>query len=519
MKTIFKGKLPVICFFILFFLLGVLIFRDYGTTWDDYNARVIGQTTYDYITGTSDEMLTYVNRDYGPDFELFLVIAEKISGIKSPQQIIYLRHFLTFFLFFIGSIFLYKIAALRYSNRLLPLLGVLILILSPRIFADSFYNTKDMAPFVAMIIANYTMLWFLNKPNGRRAIIHALSCAFLVDVRLPGLFVIVLTASLFLLDIIRNRKKQPQFTHNAKVFGTYLGSFFILMILFWPFLWTNPAGHFLEAFSNMSRFTRWDDTVLYFGKFVKAVHELPWHYAPVWIAITTPIVYLLFFLVGIWIIIFRLIRHPLTFYSKYRDDLIYLIWFFLPLIFVIGLHSVIYDGWRHLYFIYPSLILISLVGIEGIVVWVNRFKKSKLLISGVMVSFVWINLSSVLTFMIFYHPYQNLYFNFLAGGMKNAKKNFDLDYWGLSFRKGLEYIAQNDKEQKIPVFFSHGFASNIDVLNDKDRKRFVVQDKPEGAKYILTNYRWHPQEYSESIQRVYEVTVSGERIMSVYKFY
>lgn len=507
----------VIVFFSLYFVLGVLVFRDYGLTWDDPLARRIGLTTYDYLTGKSSEMLTYADRDYGPVFELALVVVEKLLKVESPQQIIFLRHFVIFVLVFVSSIFFYKLAFHRFGNRFFALLAPLLLILSPRIFADSFYNTKDMAPFAAMIIAIFAMVHFLDRPSFKRAIAHALASAFLVNVRLPGLIVIVLTTIFYLLDTFTKEKETR--IKSLKFLGVYVGSFLGLMILFWPYLWINPAGHFFEAFANMSRFTRWDDTVLYLGTFVKAVRELPWHYAPVWIAITTPLSYLAFFLFGTGIILWRFIRHPLRFYLKWRDDLIFFTWFFVPIVSVIWLHSVLYDGWRHIYFIYPALILIALVGLEALWDWVKIIKQRRWIVLGALGVLVWINMSSVASFMVLYHPYQHLYFNILAGGMARAKKNFDLDYWGLTFKKGLEYIAATDKDEKISVFFSHGFQGNIDILPDSDRRRFVPQDKPEGAKYILTNYRWHPQEYGEELNRVYAVAVSGAVVMSVYKFY
>jgi hypothetical protein len=51
--------------------------------------------------------------------------------------------------------------------------------------------------------------------------------------------------------------------------------------------------------------------------------------------------------------------------------------------------------------------------------------------------------------MIRYHPHQYAYFNFLAG--KSVGQKFDLDYWGLSYRDGLEYIVNNDLRPVIKL--------------------------------------------------------------------
>ena len=43
------------------------------------------------------------------------------------------------------------------------------------------------------------------------------------------------------------------------------------------------------------------------------------------------------------------------------------------------------------------------------------------------------------TNLIKLHPYQNIYFNYFLERI--AKKNFDVDYWGLSNKNALEKIS------------------------------------------------------------------------------
>lgn len=514
MLTFLKTK-AIFGFFIFYLLLGVLIFRDYGFTWDDQLSRLNGIMAFDYIAGANSNLLTYVDRDYGTAFELPLVVIEKALHLTSTQQIFFMRYFVTFLFYFVGTIFFYLLARKRFGN-LFGFLGLIFLILSPRIFADSFYNSKDIGLLSIFTIAIFTMKYFLDHPTWRSGIVHGLICALVVDIRMPGVIILGLTFGFLLLDAFFLKKNN--WKSLSKPFLLFLASFGIFTILFWPYLWLNPVGNFLQAFSNLSHFVRWDDTVLYLGKFVKAAHDLPWHYSLVWISITTPLTYLIFFAIGVVAIILRFAKKPLAFYGKHRDDLIFISWFVLPLLSVIVLHSVIYDGWRQLYFIYPALILISLIGMEYSF---NLFKKSNigLYFKIIIVTFILINLSNVLFFMIMYHPYQNLYFNALAGGIKNAKKNFELDYYGTTFRKGLEYIVATDASEKMSVFFSHGIQNNIDMLSEENKKRFVPLAQPNGAKYILTNYRWHPQDYSPDYNKVYEITIDGVSVMSVFKFY
>ncbi len=499
----------VLIFFLGFFILGLSIFRDYGISWDDPISRNNGVVAYDYVTVQSSQLLTYVDRDYGTAFELPLVFVEKALRLTSTRDIYFMRHLVTFLFFFVGVVFFYLLAAKRFGS-VLGLVGAAFLILSPRIFADSFYNSKDIGLLSALIIAVYTMKYFLETMTWRRALLHAVVSAFVVDLRMPGIIIVGFTIGFFLLDWLFLPTKRSAWHQNFKYLLYYLLFFGLFAVVFWPYLWVNPVGNFIQAYRNLSQFTRWDDTLLYFGRYVKA-KDLPWHYPFVWIAITTPIVYLVLFLAGLSSVVWRFGKHFVDSYRRYRDDLIFLSWFVVPILAVVLLRSIIYDGWRQLYFIYPGFLLTAILGVEAI-----RRQRVLFIAAATAIS---VNALSVLLFMVFYHPYQNLYFNVLAGSMERVKQNFEMDYYGLTFRKGLEYIARTDNDPAITVFFSHGIQNTIDILAEKDKKRFVPQDKPEGAKYILTNYRWHPQEYGEELNRVYAVAVNGAIVMSVYKFY
>jgi len=145
-------------------------------------------------------------------------------------------------------------------------------------------------------------------------------------------------------------------------------------ILFWPILWEGPVYHFVQAFNEMRRYP-WNHPILYLGNYIKST-VLPFHYIPVWLIITTPIFYTFNFFIGLFATIKSLLKRPM-FYSNHqkRNDLIFLLWFFIPLVAVISLKSVLYDGWRHMYFIYPAFLLISLKGLLSLFEFIKlRFR-------------------------------------------------------------------------------------------------------------------------------------------------
>jgi hypothetical protein len=104
----------------------------------------------------------------------------------------------------------------------------------------------------------------------------------------------------------------------------------------------------------------------------------------------------------------------------------------------------------------------------------------------------------------------------LAGN--NAGKNFELDYWGLSFRQGLEYIVKNDKRPVIKLAANVPppvCMNNAIFLKENDIRRLRLVEINE-ADYFLTNYRYHPEEYPLN-QEAFTIAVDNQKIMSVFK--
>jgi len=88
------------------------------------------------------------------------------------------------------------------------------------------------------------------------------------------------------------------------------------------------------------------------------------------------------------------------------------------------------------------------------------------------------------------HPYQNVYFNFIAPS--NWRDQFEGDYWGLSNLEGLQFILSNDKRDhiKIAPVGATSLNQSISLLPAKDRARVMIVSLAEMPDYALTNYRF-----------------------------
>jgi hypothetical protein len=489
-------KRAAIVFFIGLFVTGCFVFSDYGISCDELSySRLNGEVNYNFIkTGDSNDLLACAEKYHGPAFEIFLYSAEKLFSITDYRNIFLLRHGLNFLIFFIATFVFYLLGLKFFKNHGVALLCSVMLVASPRVFAESFYNSKDLVMLYFCIIASYTAFLFIERQTIGSAFIHAACCGFAVDIRIMGL--LLPFATLYLYVMQKEKKIIP-----LLIFISYT-LFFI--IAFWPVLWLNPIYHFVEALKQMSHFPT-PSTALYLGEFVDG-KNLPWHYLPVWISITTPVFYIIFFLVGLWFAL----KNSFVDFSSTLHIQFSLFMFATPILAVIILNSTVYDSYRHIFFVYPYLLIIAVYGFTQLTLAVKKRWALKILsyssVISILFSFI---------FIISNHPFQNVYFNFLAG--KNIRQNFELDYWGLSYKQGLEYILANDKSDHINISADLGMcALNFYIIPIEDRKRLVWTHDVEGANYYLANFRYHPADYDFG-PTVFQIKVRNEKIMEVQK--
>jgi hypothetical protein len=222
---------------------------------------------------------------------------------------------------------------------------------------------------------------------------------------------------------------------------------------------------------------------------------------------------------GIIFLAFNFIRQPGRFLinAMERNQLLYAVFFFGPILSVIILHSVLYDGWRQLYFIYPPFILLAVYGLSCLL-------KSKTgmgnLLSPVFGLVLFFSVLSTAALMIRNHPFEDVYFNaLLPTNEQYLRKSFELDYWGTSYKQALEYIVSHDKSEKININVAHPPGeANAMILPEEDRNRIRFVEDAQQATYFISTYRWHPEDYNyPPEQKVFTIKVMNSDICSVWK--
>ncbi|WP_022825866.1 hypothetical protein [Hymenobacter norwichensis] len=524
-----RNNTYVTAYFLLVFLLGVFIFKDYGVSWDESIDRINGMVNAKYIMVTLapewtehqlvftkvPDFASHLENDHGALFHLPFAFMEVIWPGLDSRTYYLVRHFGIFLTFMLALWSVYKIALIRFNSWQVGLVASTLLILSPRIFADSFYNGKDLVFLSFFTFGIYTLIRLLQYPTLARAALHGLATAIATDVRILGCLLFALSIGMFVLDAIWGKTTSAERRRLGKAIGLYCVAAIALTIVGWPYLWEDPAGKFLEAFDKMKRF-RWEGDVFYLGQVVKGI-ELPWHYAPVWIIITTPVAYSVAFLAGASLWLYTVVRYRFALLRTLQGQIDVLLagWFVVPLLMVILLHSVIYDGWRHLYFIYPALLLIAVRGAYA--VW-QASQRSVLLKRATVALAVLAGAEATYTAarMVAAHPNQQVFFSFLSP--EQAERLFDRDYWGVAYRQGLEWILAHDTASQlsvdgpVPIVLEN----NLSILKPADRGRFRMS-ATDKERYYLTGYRMHPEAYPDTIgNEVYALKTNGIKILSVF---
>jgi hypothetical protein len=281
-------------FFSSVLLLGLSTYRDYGISWDEPAQRLTGEVTVNYLAErfhtpafmtwweeNVPALAEYNDRDYGVAFEAPAFALEHFFRLKDPRRIYMFRHLLTFLVSFCGLGAVFRLSLRRFLDWRTGLLSAVFLVLTPRLFAESFYNSKDLVFMAAFAVAMNTTIAFVLRPRIKTALVHALATAVAIDVRIMGLLLVVVSVILVIIRVMRRELQLGRTCLGLAVYVIVAAAFLVLM---WPYLWSDPLSHFVQAFHTMAQFP-WVGQVRYMGALIPAT-ALPWHYPFTWTELT-----------------------------------------------------------------------------------------------------------------------------------------------------------------------------------------------------------------------------------------
>lgn len=173
--------------------------------------------------------------------------------------------------------------------------------------------------------------------------------------------------------------------------------------------------------------------VLFAGESIMTDSE-PWYYIPVWMYRTIP----LFVTIGFFGS-FLFIKKYITEHKSLSISLLYFVTLF-PLAFIAAKESLLHDGWRHLIFVYPPMV------ITAVLFWINLNKLvlgKKYLQYGLYIILGLFMLEPAV-YIVKNSAYPYTYFQPLVGGISGNYGHYETDYWGVSVKQAVEWLEDEN---------------------------------------------------------------------------
>ena len=479
----------------LFLITDLAIVDDYGVSPDTAGQRLVAIDTLNYVLHGESTLLRTHDRFYGAALELPLfLLTERVLGLEDPRHVHLARYVLTHLFFLIGGFCCYLLARRLSGDRLVALLVMLLFLLSPRLYAHSFFNSKDPAFASAFVMA----LLFVSRAFDRDSVGGYRWCGaavgLLVNLRIMGvvLFAAVLVFRAGAWFRAGGDAARRRVAATAGAFVLWGG---LVLFISLPYLWEDPVVRLVEMFVVLANHST--ATYELFRGQVFSGAALPWDYVLHWFAISQPPVTLLLGLLGLGALGLAAqgaVRRGGG-AAELRFGVLLATCFALPLVAFALLRPTTIDGWRHFYFLHGPFCLLATFALMGLRQLSTRGLRKGWL-GGVACALTAAGLGVVVVQMAQIHPNQHLYFNFLVDRKtpEGLHKRYETDYWSMMWRQGYEWLLKEAPEAAInirpwtfpaPADINH----NVRILPAAARSRFTYDPDRDLDFYLVINTR------------------------------
>lgn len=440
----------------------------------DYSEKLVQY----YATLGRDTSAYYIeNGDmhyYGGFFDLVTGAVNESLGLQ-PTDAAYndIRHIFNAIFGFLTALFV-GLTARNIAGWRAGIAALVLLALSPRFLGHSFMNPKDV-PFAAgFAIAFYYLLRLLRQlpsPTWKTFTGLALGIALALATRAGGLLLLGYLGMFMGLHFLANYGWRG-IVSEYKTTGRYLlyglgaiAAGYTLAVLTWPAALRDPLRFPFEALSAFSVLGV-KIRVLFMGENLMS-DDTAWYYALVWIFRTVPLYVHLGLLLAL-----VFLRGMLKTYGWLPVFMLFFATFF-PLGYIIVKNSVLHDGWRHLMFVYPSMVVLITLGWYFFEQKYAGRKQLAYALYGVLA----LTALEPASFIVRNFQYPYVYFNPIGGGMKGAFGNFETDYWGISVKEAIHWLEkENILSENMPDTIrlgTHYFYNVRRQLSDKYKVKVV----------------------------------------------
>lgn len=442
-KAKVRGRAAFNMMAVLLVLIMPAISFHYAVTGDEHWHFDYGNSIYNYFFNGDTEAQTATTgiQFYGGIFDF---ITAFVYNVLHPWDHYTTMHFINAIVGAIGIIYAGKLARLL-GNWNAAIFTMIFLVLSPSWFGHNFANPKDIPFSVGYTAGIYFMLLFLRslpRPSARHIVGLIASIGWAMGVRIGG-FLLIAYLLLFILTyaVYTKQLKAVLSPRIIKQFVIVSVAGYLIAVLFWPYAHLGIVSKPLEALKIMSNFFV-NIGMLYDGNKILS-NQVPWYYIPKYIALTAPLVVLAGSAIGL--------AGMAYLYKKNRQTFVFslfvLFTIVFPLAYAVYKNSSLYDGWRHFLFIYPPIVVIAALG------WDYLLSSSQKALKFAAIAVVTGGLVLPVKYVIANHPYESLYYNEIAGGLKGIYGRYETDYYMTGIKEATEWLIQNEhlENKKVTI--------------------------------------------------------------------
>ena len=469
-------------------MVGVAILDDYGAGWDAWGQRQLATRNLAFILGQADSLPQNWDRYYGVAFTLPLLLVERILGLEDSHDIILSRHLLTHLFFLAGALCCSLLTYRIFNNRLLALLALLLFVLHPRLYAHSFFNSKDL-PFLSMfMICIYLTHWAFKKDRLWGFLILGGSVGILINLRIMGIMLLPMVLAMRALDLLQAPSEARR--QVAATGGAFAAACLCTLYAVSPYLWANPL-ELLAALQELSRHPT-NRSEVFQGNWVSA-DSLPPHFIPTWIAVSTPPATLLLAAVGLLATCGQGLAQPMRALNntELRFGLFLVACLALPLVAVVLAKAHMHNAWRHLFFVYAPMCLLAAAGLHWIGAAMQKLPSPWRTASHALVG---VGMAVTAAEMVLIHPHQQAYFNFLVDRRtpERLRTQYAMDSWRVSCREGLGHLLAHYPQTTVHVRYGTAVSNGWGTFPKEERERLVLVREGEGFRIACGNLLHEP---------------------------
>ncbi len=404
-----------------------LTFDDYAISNDEEVQQRYGELIIAYfLSGLTDQAVFHFQNLYlyGGLFDIIAVLFQHLLPFE-PYDI---RHVLCALIGIGGIAAAWATARMIAGPRAGAIAAAAIAACGPW-YGPMFNHTKDIPFAAAMMGAAYFLLLLardLPRPRIRDVMLFGLLFGAALGIRVTGLLMAGYAGVAVLWAMPRpvsgDWNKTFRFVLRS---GLALAPAFVIaylvMIAAWPWAGIAPLNPIrgLTAFAEFNYHIR----TLMAGH-VYEMGDVPRWYVPLYFLVKLPIIIMIGFALSLFFVLRPSLRAANAMQRRETAFMIFVVIF--PLFCQVVSDGPAFTGIRHFIFIIPPLAVLTGIGFEQLLVYLESRRRTVALAASALIvaGLAW----NVVT-LVRMHPYEYLFYNPLIGGLEGAARQFDTDYW------------------------------------------------------------------------------------------